>query len=175
MPALAYYLVSGATTAWRAREIVPALLERFERVLTIPTPGAARVISVYDLSRIPGNHVVESYLDDQLRPRPEPGAVIFAPCSFNSLNKLAAGIADHLALSIAAEMVGLGQPALIALSMNEGLWMHSQTKASVCALRRWGVCVLEPQRAAGGLSLAPLDALLAELDRLLCAGQSGPT
>lgn len=165
-PTTVYYLVSGATTAWRAREIVPGLLALFDRALTIPTPSAARVISPYDLARIPGNVVIESYLDSQIRPRPIPAPIVFAPCSFNSLNKLAHGIADNLALSIASEMLGLGQPILVAVSVNEGLWAHPQSRASINVLRNWGVTVVEPSVTPGGLSLAPTDALLAELSRI---------
>lgn len=170
-PALStvYYLVSGATTAWRAREIVPGLLTLFDRAVTIPTPAAARVISPYELARIPGNLVIESYLDSQIRPRPAPGPVVFAPCSFNSLNKLAGGIADNLALSIASEMLGLGQPMLVAVSVNEGLWAHPQARASVAALRSWGVSVVEPCATPAGLSLAPTDELLHELSRIALA------
>ena len=36
------------------------------------------------------------------------GVVLFAPCSFNSLNKLAHGIADNLPLSLVAEAIGRG-------------------------------------------------------------------
>ncbi len=165
-PSTIYYLISGATTAWRAREIVPGLLTRFDRVYTIPTPHAARVISAYDLARIPGNLVIESYLDSQIRPRPIPAPVVFAPCSFNSLNKLAHGIADNLALSIASEMLGLGQPILIAMSVNEGLWAHPQSRASVSTLRNWGATVVEPRVTSGGLSLAPTDEIMAELSRI---------
>ncbi|MGQ9903685.1 MAG: flavoprotein [Anaerolineae bacterium] len=169
-PTTVYYLVSGTTTAWHAREIVPGLLALFDRTLTIPTPNAARVISAYDLARIPGNVVIESYLDSQIRPRPVPAPVVFAPCSFNSLNKLAHGIADNLALSIASEMLGLGQPILVAVSVNEGLWAHPQAQASASILRTWGVTVIEPRPTAGSLSLAPTDELIAALNRLISAG-----
>lgn len=168
-PTTVYYLVSGATSAWRAREIVPGLLTLFDRALTIPTPNAARVISLYDLARIPGNVVIESYLDSQIRPRPIPGPVVFAPCSFNSLNKLARGIADNLALSIASEMLGLGQPILVAVSANEGLWAHPAARAAVGALRNWGMTVIEPRATPGGLSLAPTDEILNELSRIATA------
>jgi len=39
-------------------------------------------------SRVP---VVESYSDVAVRPQPPSGVILFAPCSFNSLNKLAHG------------------------------------------------------------------------------------
>ncbi len=59
---------------------------------------------------IPGHRIVESYFDDAILPRPPDGLALVAPCSFNSLNKLAAGIADNLALSTVADLLGRGLP-----------------------------------------------------------------
>ncbi len=162
-----YLMVSGATAAHRVRDLAPALLAWHASVMAVPTPHAARVISPWDLARIPGVRVVESHLDPLLRPRPPAAPVLFAPCTFNSLNKLAGGIADNLALSITAEMIGRGQRVVVAVSANEGLWAHPIARASAAALRGGGVTVIEPQDAGRGLTLAPDDALLsAVLGRL---------
>src|SRR5215831_10505347 len=99
---LAYLVVTGTTTAPLAADLMRGLLARFETVLTLMTPHAARVIAPRDLSALPGNRLVESYFDAAILPRPPDGLVLVAPCSFNSLNKLAHGIADNLALSVAA-------------------------------------------------------------------------
>ncbi len=149
-----YLMISGAITAYRAPEFVAALSQRYARVLTVQTPNAMRLISPRDLARIPNNHVIESYFDERILPRPTPGPVVFAPCNFNSLNKLAHGIADSLALSITAEMIGFGQPVVVALSLNAPLWNHPQARASVATLRSWGVQVVEPKDAGEGLTMA---------------------
>jgi phosphopantothenoylcysteine synthetase/decarboxylase len=156
----AYLIISGAATAHRAGEFVLALSEKHERVITVPTENAARVISLRDLARIPNNHVVESYFDARILPRPAPGPVLFAPCNFNSLNKLAAGIADTLALSITAEMIGFGQPVTVALSLNEPLFAHPIVRQSINTLSTWGVTVVEPQDAGQGLMMAPTEIVL---------------
>ncbi len=103
------------------------------------------------------------HLDERILPRPEPGPVVFAPCNFNSLNKLAHGIADNLALSITAEMIGYGLPVAIGVSVNAPLWAHPQAKASVAVLRSWGVKVVEPQEAETGLMMATTETVLAAL------------
>ena len=158
-----YLMISGAITAYRAPEFVAALSQRFKRVLTVQTPNAMRLISPRELVRIPNNQVVESYFDERILPRPTPGPVVFAPCNFNSLNKLAHGIADNLALSITAEMIGFGQPVVVALSLNAPLWNHPQAKASVATLRSWGVQVVEPQDLGEGPIMAPTDVVVAAL------------
>jgi phosphopantothenoylcysteine synthetase/decarboxylase len=163
MSSTVYLLISGAITAYRAGEFVAALRERYARVITLQTPNATRLISPRDLARIPGNHVVESYFDERILPRPEPGPVVFAPCNFNSFNKLAHGIADNLALSVAAEMIGYGQPVVVGLSVNVPLFAHPIIRQSTATLRGWGVSVVEPEDHGEGLLMAPTAQVLAAL------------
>src|SRR5690242_14462978 len=162
---LAYLIVTGTTTAPRAIELVRGLQERFPAVLTLMTPHAARVMAPRDLSALPGNRLVESYFDEAILPRPPDGLVLVAPCSFNSLNKLAQGIADNLALSLTAEAIGRGTPVLVALSVNPPLFRHPVTSASMTTLRDWGVSVIEPEDTAQGLRMASTESILAEVDR----------
>ena len=162
-----YLMISGTATAYRAPEFVAALGQRYERVITVQTPNAVRVISPRDLVRIEHNQVVESYFDARILPRPTPGPVVFAPCGFNSLNKLGHGLADNLALSITAEMIGFGQPVVIGVSVNAPLWAHPQAKASVRTLRNWGVTVIEPvDDGNNGLTMAPTQAIVATLPNI---------
>jgi phosphopantothenoylcysteine synthetase/decarboxylase len=164
---LAYLIVTGTTTAPRAIDLVHGLLDRFERVITVCTPHAARVVAPRDLSVIDGNQLVESYFDAAILPRPPDGLLLVAPCSFNSLNKLAQGIADSLALSVAAEAIGRGTPVLVAVSVNPPLYRHPRTAVSMSTLRESGVRVIEPVDAGEGLRMAPLERILSEVDTAL--------
>src|SRR5437868_10923955 len=129
---VAYLVLSGTTTAARGPEILRGLVGLgFPTVIAIPTPNASRVISGRDLADVPGAQVVQSYFDLAIRPRPPRGVVLFAPCSFNSLNKLAHGIADNLALSVVAEAIGRGTPVIVGPSLNEPLLDHPEAQASL--------------------------------------------
>jgi phosphopantothenoylcysteine synthetase/decarboxylase len=162
---LAYLIISGTTTASRAPELVAGLRSRFPRVLTLMTPNAAQVVSPRDLSTIEGNQLVESYFDPAILPRPPFGLVLFAPCSFNSLNKLAAGIADNLALSVVAEAIGRGTPVIVAPSLNQPLLDHPVASKSLATLADWGVVIVPPEDHGEGPRLAPTNVIMAEVDR----------
>src|SRR5467141_59499 len=69
---------------------------------------------------------------------------LFAPCSFNSLNKLAHGIADNLALSVVAEAIGRGTPVIVGPSLNAPLLNHPEARASLRKLPTWGVIIVPP-------------------------------
>ena len=159
---VAYLVLSGTTTAARGPEILRALVGLgFSTVIAIPTPNAARVITARELADIPGAQVVESYFDLAIRPRPPRGVVLFAPCSFNSLNKLAHGIADNLALSLVAEAIGRNTPVIIGPSLNQPLLDHPEAQASLKKLPGWGVIIVPPVDAGEGPRLAPTEQLLA--------------
>jgi phosphopantothenoylcysteine synthetase/decarboxylase len=162
-----YHVISGTTTAYRAPEIIRALQPLASDVITLMTPGASRVISPRMLMLEPGHQHVESYFDSLILPRPPDGPAVIAPCSFNSLNKIAQGIADSLALSIVADLIGRGQPVVLALSLNPPLFTHPRTRDSISTLRAWGISVIEPVKVGEELTLAPTETIIAELSRRL--------
>jgi phosphopantothenoylcysteine synthetase/decarboxylase len=158
---VAYLVLSGTTTAARGPEILRGLVGLgFATVIALPTPNASRVVAPRDLADVPGAQVVESYFDLAIRPRPPRGLVLFAPCSFNSLNKLAHGIADNLALSVVAEAIGRGTPVIVAPSLNAPLLAHPEAQASLKRLPTWGVTVVPPVDDGEGPRLAPTARLL---------------
>ena len=161
MTAIAYLVLSGTTTSARCPEILRGLVGLgFTTVIALPTPNASRTIASRELADVAGAQVVESYFDLAIRPRPPRGVVLFAPCSFNSLNKLAHGIADNLALSVVAEAIGRKTPVIVAPSLNAPLLAHPQAQASLRVLPHWGVTIVPPVDDGDGPRLAPTEQLL---------------
>jgi phosphopantothenoylcysteine synthetase/decarboxylase len=156
-----YLVLSGTTTAARCPEILRGLVALgFATVIALPTPNAARTVAPRELADVEGARVVQSYFDLAIRPRPPRGVVLFAPCSFNSLNKLAHGIADSLALSVVAEAIGRRTPVIVAPSLNQPLLEHPQAQASLRTLPGWGVAIVAPVDTGEGPRLAPTAQLL---------------
>jgi phosphopantothenoylcysteine synthetase/decarboxylase len=156
-----YLVLSGTTTAARCPEILRGLVGLgFATVIALPTPNATRTIAPRELADVEGARVVQSYFDLAIRPWPPRGVVLFAPCSFNSLNKLAHGIADSLALSVVAEAIGRRTPVIVAPSLNQPLLEHPQAQASLRTLPGWGVAIVAPVDTGEGPRLAPTAQLL---------------
>jgi phosphopantothenoylcysteine synthetase/decarboxylase len=164
---VAYLVLSGTTTAARCPEILRGLAGLgFATVIALPTPNASRVVAPRDLADVEGVRVVESYFDLAIRPRPPRGVVLFAPCSFNSLNKLAHGIADNLALSVVAEAIGRGTPVIVGPSLNQPLLDHPVAQASLRTLSSWRVTIVPPVDEGQGPRLAPTTLLLDAVRRI---------
>lgn len=156
-----YLVASGTSTAARCPELLRGLVGLgFTTVIALPTPNAARVVAARELADIDGVRLVESYFDMAIRPRPPRGVVLFAPCSFNSLNKLAHGIADSLALSVVAEAIGRQTPVIVGPSLNAPLLRHPEAPRSLERLRGWGAVIVPPADLGEGPRLAPTSALL---------------
>src|SRR5713101_7770139 len=166
-----YLVLSGTTTAARCPELLRGLVGLgFSTVIAIPTPNVSRVIAPRDLADVKGVQVVESYFDLAIRPRPPRGVVLFAPCSFNSLNKLAHGIADNLALSVVAEAIGRRTPVIVGPSLNQPLLDHPVAQTSLKTLAAWGVTIVPPVDEGEGPRLAPTPALLGAVRRYVLRG-----
>ena len=158
---VAYLVLSGTTTAVRCPELLRGLIGLgFATVIALPTPNASRVVAARELADIEGAQLVQSYFDLAIRPRPPRGVVLFAPCSFNSLNKLAHGIADSLALSVVAEAIGRRTPVIVGPSLNAPLLAHPVAPASLARLSGWGVVIVPPVDEGEGPRLAPSEVLL---------------
>lgn len=164
-----YVIVTGAGTARRMPELVSRLATAFEKVIVVPTENAGRVVSQREFALVDDIEVVDSYFDPAILPFPPEGVLLVAPCTFNSLNKLAQGIADTLALSISAEAIGRGTPVVVALSVNPPLYNHPRTGVSIEALRSWDVEVIDPAATNGWMTMAGddqiVDAVLAARER----------
>jgi phosphopantothenoylcysteine decarboxylase/phosphopantothenate--cysteine ligase len=93
--------------------------------------------------------------------------VLAAPCTANTLNKLASGIGDDLVgtLFLAHDFT---KPWLIAPAMNTRMYEHPTTRASLERLRGMGCTIVEP--GSGALACGEVGAgRLAEPEALLAA------
>ena len=101
---------------------------------------------------------------------PPPDAFVIAPATFNTINKLAHGISDTLALGLLNEAIGLGLPIIAVPWPNADLARHPVFRRSVPVLREWGVrVILDPARlpqASKEPAVFPWEELRAELTRL---------
>lgn len=71
-------------------------------------------------------------------------ALIIAPCSANTLAKMANGICDNLLTSVARAW-DFNRPLIIAPAMNTYMWEHPTTNEHIQKLRSWGCTVVPPQ------------------------------
>jgi hypothetical protein len=70
---------------------------------------------------------------------PDADAFVVAPATFNTVNKVAGGISDTLALGLINEAIGMGKPVILAPWPNQELVKHPAFPRSVELLSEAGV------------------------------------
>jgi phosphopantothenoylcysteine synthetase/decarboxylase len=143
-----YLIVCGAPPAAEAGRLVELAKLAGWDVCVVVTPLATRFVDLQELAELSGRPVRQDYkLPGEADLFPRASALVVAPATFNTINKLAAGIADTLALSLLCEYLALGTPIVVAPNVGPTLARHPQYPRSVRRLRRWGARVLEVRSA----------------------------
>ncbi|MBL7261353.1 flavoprotein [Paractinoplanes lichenicola] len=117
-------------------------------VCVIATPSALKFMDLDTLSALTGHKVRYDYKQpDEPDALPLPDAFVIAPATFNTINKMASGASDTLALGMLNEAIGLGLPIVAVPTPNVALARHPAFQHSVEALRSWGVNLMfDPAR-----------------------------
>jgi phosphopantothenoylcysteine synthetase/decarboxylase len=166
-----YVIACGAYPAGQ----LPALVSFAQRqgwdVCVIATPDGAKFLDAGHLAGQTRHPVRSQYKHpDEPDVLPPADAFAIAPATFNTINKLAQGISDTLALGLLNEGIGLGLPIVAVPWPNAALAGHPVFQRSVAVLREWGITViLDPARLPGAgeePAVFPWEELRAELTNL---------
>jgi phosphopantothenoylcysteine synthetase/decarboxylase len=171
-----YVIACGGRPAGDLAPFVEHAQGRGWDTCVIATPSGTKFLDQDALATLTG-HPVRS---DYKRPEepdvlPPPDAFVVAPATFNTINKLAAGISDTLALGLLNEAIGTGLPVIAVPFPNQMLARHPAFQASIAALRSWGVHLIydpdqhplpSPNQGEPGNTLFPWAALQDQLSRL---------
>ena len=129
--------VSGGIAAYKACEVCRLLVRGGHDVVPLVTPGAERFVTAETFRalarRPPGDDVYLHLTRADL--------LLVAPCTANTLAKLAHGLADNV-LTLAA--LAHRGPVLVAPAMNPRMWSHAATRANAETLRARGVVLVGP-------------------------------
>src|SRR5690242_17014298 len=156
--------VTGGIAAYKACELCRLLVREGHEVVPLVTPGAERFVTAETFRalarRPPGDDVYLHLTRADL--------LVVAPCTANTLAKLAHGLADNVLTEAALAHRG---PVLVAPAMNPRMWSHPATRANAEALRARGVVLVGPdegETAEGELGVGRM----AEPDEILRAAVS---
>ena len=161
--------VTGGIAAYKACELTRLLVKQGHEVIPLVTPGAQRFVAeetFLALARRPKSDDVYEHLT-------RADLLVVAPCTANTLTKLAYGIADNVLTEAALAHRG---PALVAPAMNPRMWANAATRANVETLRARGVELVGPDEGEmaegewGVGRMAEPEEIAARVARLLAPG-----
>ena len=129
--------VSGGIAAYKACELTRLLVKAGHEVIPLVTPSAERFVRAETFTALARRPPAEDLYAHLTRAE----LLVVAPCTANTLAKLAQGLADNLPTEAALAHRG---PALVAPAMNPRMWAHPATRANVELLRVRGVELVGP-------------------------------
>jgi phosphopantothenoylcysteine decarboxylase/phosphopantothenate--cysteine ligase len=150
--------VTGSIAAYKAADLASKLTQQGAAVDVILTPGAEKFITPLTFQSVTGRkaftdadlwggqaHVLHVGLGHQA------DLLVIAPCTANTLARLAHGLSDTL-LTITA--LAANCPIMVAPAMDAGMYEHPATQANVKTLLERGILFIGPAegRMASGLA-----------------------
>lgn len=164
--------VSGGIAAYKAAELVRALVREGVEVKCVLTGRAEEFVAPATLAALSMNEVHRTEFGPE--PRPDvlhielvrwADALVVAPATGNVLARFARGLADDLLSTVYLAFDG---PVVVAPAMNPRMWDHPETRENVARLARRGVVIVPPEAGymacgdEGAGRLAALESIVAE-------------
>lgn len=141
------FLLTGSIACFKACELISRLVKRGVAVETVASAGALHFVGAATLEGLTGRRPFTDLYEagrtmDHIRLARWADVALLCPSTANSLNRLAAGLADDAigALFLAWEIAS--KPWFIAPAMNATMWEHPVTRASRERLAGFGARIL---------------------------------
>ncbi len=136
--------VTGSIAAYKTPVLVRLLVKAGADVRVIITSSAGAFVSPLALETVSKHPVLSSVSDgSQWNNHVELGrwadVMLVAPCSANTLAKMARGLCDNL---VCAVYLSATCPVLIAPAMDEDMWLHPATKKNLDKVKSYGNTII---------------------------------
>lgn len=140
--------VTGGIAAYKAPDVVRALVTAGASVRVILTTAAEQFVTPLALQTVSGRPVARALFDlteeseiGHIRLADSADALVIAPATANVIAKLANGLADDLLSTVA---LATQAPLLVCPSMNVHMYEHPAVRANLARLRDMGRTILAP-------------------------------
>ncbi len=147
--------VTGSIAAYKTPQLVRLLVKAGAEVQVLITEAAGQFVTPLSLATVSKRSVLSDVANgDTWNNHVALGlwadAMLIAPCSANTLAKLAHGFCDNI---VNAVYLSARCPVFIAPAMDEDMWIHPSTRANVKKVREYGnrVIATEYGELASGL------------------------
>lgn len=141
--------ITGSIAAYKAAVLTRLLIKQGATVKIVMTPLAKEFITPVTMATLSKNTVLSDFFhhdDGSWNSHVELGlwadAFVVAPCTANTLAKMANGIADNLLLTT---YLSVRCPVVLAPAMDMDMFAHEATQRNIATLSSDGVSFIEPE------------------------------
>jgi len=171
--------VTGSIAAYKAADLVSALVKLGADVQVVMTPGAARFITPMTLQVLSRRPVAQDLWEEgrgwvpgHIEIADTADLLLVAPATADALGRFAHGLAPDL---LSCVYLATPAPVMLCPAMNGKMLAHPATVANLAALRARGHVIVDPCEGVlacgyeGQGKLAPVDEIVARVVSVLVA------
>jgi phosphopantothenoylcysteine decarboxylase/phosphopantothenate--cysteine ligase len=93
--------------------------------------------------------------------------LLIAPCTANTLSKIACGIDDTPVTTFATTALGSQKPVIVVPAMHHSMYRHPAVIENIAKLNTWGVEIVDPRIEEGKAKIADCEEIVLRCERAL--------
>ncbi|MFA5613453.1 MAG: bifunctional phosphopantothenoylcysteine decarboxylase/phosphopantothenate--cysteine ligase CoaBC [Methanoculleus sp.] len=164
--------VTGSIAAVETVKLAHALRRLGAEVQAVMTGAAAGIIHPDALTYATGRPVVTRItgLVEHVLYCGEGGTadlLLIAPCTANTIGKIACGVDDTPVTTFATTALGRGMPVVVAPAMHESMYRHPGVAENLDRLRSWGIDIIAPRIEEGKAKIADNETIILHAERAI--------
>jgi len=168
--------ITGSIAAIESIELARELIRHGAEVHAVMTPEALRIVTQHTMEFATGNPVITE-IDGQVQHvsflgdfSDKADMLLVAPCTANTISKIAVGIDDTPVTTMATTAMGSKVPIMIAPAMHSSMFIHPIIQRNVQTLKDLGVDFVGPNMEGKKARLATTDEIATNVIRRLGKG-----
>lgn len=168
--------VTGSIAAVETIKLAHALRRRGAAVQAVMSEAATRIIHPDALTYACGREAIiriggmvehVHYCGDERKA----DLLLIAPCTANTLSKIACGIDDTPVTTCATTALGSRMPIILVPAMHHAMFRHTGVMENLDRLKSWGIPVVGPRIEEGKAKIADISEIVLFCERELCGKQ----
>jgi phosphopantothenoylcysteine decarboxylase/phosphopantothenate--cysteine ligase len=164
--------VTGSIAAVEVVRLVHSLRRCGAVVQTVMSEAATGIISPDSLTYASGRPAITriSGMVEHVTYCGDGGSadlLLIAPCTANTIGKIACGIDDTPVTTFATTALGSGTPVLIVPAMHHSMYRHPAVRGNLECLRAWGVGIIDPRIEEGKAKIADIETIVLWCERMV--------
>jgi len=168
--------ITGSIAAVECFELARELIRHGAQVHAVLSEDAAKLVTPWTMEFATGNPVIE-VIDGKVQHVSLLGDVpdradllLIAPCTANTISKVACGINDTAVTTMATTALGSGVPVMIAPAMHLSMYQNPMVRRNVEALAKIGVEFIGPRVQDKKAKVAGTEEIVASVARRIGKG-----
>ena len=164
--------VTGSIAAVKTVELARELIRHGADVYGVMSEAATEIIHPYTLHYATGHDVITKLMGniehvEFLGMEGSADLFIIAPCTANTINKIAGGVSDTPVTAFATTAFGSGIPIIVVPAMHETMYKNPILIANRDKLRKLGVTILGPRFEEGLAKIVSTEDIILAVERML--------